>query len=40
MSGSLRSYDPSNGSFIGEVKKTSEEELKETVKRSAAAQKE
>ena len=40
MSEMLRSYDPSNGSFIGEVKKTSEKELKETVKRSAAAQKE
>ncbi len=40
MSEFLKSYDPSNGDFIGEVMKTSEEELKRIVKRSAAAQKE
>lgn len=38
MSDFLKSYDPSNGNFIGEVRKTSEEEIKEIVKRSAAAQ--
>ena len=38
MSDYLRSFDPSNGKYIGEVIKTSEEEIRETVKRSAAAQ--
>ena len=40
MSEMLKSYDPSGGGLIGEVRKTSEEELNKIVKRSAAAQKE
>lgn len=39
MSEVLKSYNPADGSPVGEVKITSEEELKAIVKRSAAAQK-